>query len=51
MRPGAIENKLEYAPDLQALIELEKLAKGTSTDPIPRPVAEASSTEVKQNGE
>ncbi len=49
VRPDPIENKLEYAPDLQALIDLEKLANGTSTDPIPRPVAEASSTEVKQN--
>ena len=49
VRPDPIEKKLEYAPDLQALIDLENLANGTSTDPIVRPVADASSAEVKQN--
>lgn len=49
IRPDPIEKKLEYAPDLQALIDIDNLANSTTSDVLQRPVAEASSNEVKQN--
>ena len=49
VRPDAIEKKLEYAPDLQALIDLENKANGTTIDPLQTKVADVSSTETKQN--
>lgn len=49
-RPDPIEKKLEYAPDLQALIDLDNLANGTtSSEPQQKQVSAASSVEVTQN--